>query len=127
MKAVCVVPMGMEEGTEADVPGSEFGLVVGETAEFRFLGSTIRRDDSVGTVVERWNEDELQELEPLVTALPADATHEGGQTVPVRLHSHVTEVGTLDLWCQATRGPGRWKLQYEVRESSESQPTHNPK
>ena len=40
IKALCVVPMGMEEGTEADVPGPEFGLVVGEPAEFRFLGST---------------------------------------------------------------------------------------
>ncbi len=38
IKALCVVPMGMEEGTEADVPGPELGLVVGEPAEFRFLG-----------------------------------------------------------------------------------------
>ena len=48
IKALCVVPFGMEEGTEADVPGQEFGLVVGEPAEFRFLGSTMRRDDAVG-------------------------------------------------------------------------------
>ena len=46
----------------ADVPGPEIGLIVGEPAEFRFLGSTIRRDDAVGTVLERWNGDELQEL-----------------------------------------------------------------
>ena len=49
LKALCVVPFGMEEGTEADVPGQEFGLVVGEPAEFRFLGSTVRRADTVGT------------------------------------------------------------------------------
>jgi hypothetical protein len=29
IKAICVVPLGMEEGTETDVPGPEFGLVVG--------------------------------------------------------------------------------------------------
>ena len=52
IKALCVVPMGMEEGTEADVPGPELGLVVGEPAEFRFLGSTTRRDDPVGTMVD---------------------------------------------------------------------------
>ena len=40
LKALCVAPFGMEEGTEADVPGQEFGLVVGAPAEFRFLGST---------------------------------------------------------------------------------------
>jgi molecular chaperone DnaK (HSP70) len=122
IKAVCVVPMGMEEGTEADVPGAEFGLVVGETAEFRFLSSTVRRDEALGAVLDRWEPNELEELEPLVTTLPPDATHDGGQSVPVRLHSNVTEVGTLDLWCHATRGSGRWKLQYNVRESTERQP-----
>src|SRR4029077_16218468 len=43
IKALCVVPFGMEEGTEADVPGQQFGLVVGVPAEFRFLGSSVRR------------------------------------------------------------------------------------
>ena len=39
VKALCVVPFGMEEGTEAKIPDREFGLVVGEPAEFRFLSS----------------------------------------------------------------------------------------
>ena len=34
-----VVPFGMEEGTEARIASREFGLVVGEPAEFRFLAS----------------------------------------------------------------------------------------
>src|SRR5213076_797643 len=49
LKALCVAPFGMEEGTEADVPAQGFGLVVGEPAEFRFLGSSTRRGDAVGT------------------------------------------------------------------------------
>ena len=48
MKALCVVPFGMEEGTEVQIPGREFGLVVGEPAEFRFLSSTVRKQDRVG-------------------------------------------------------------------------------
>ena len=60
----------MEEGTEADVPGQEFGLVVGAPAEFRFLGSTVRRDDAVGTLVEEW-EGQIEELSPLTTTLEA--------------------------------------------------------
>ncbi len=118
IKALCVVPMGMEEGTEADVPGPEFGLVVGEPAEFRFLSSTTRRDDTVGTVLDRWAPEELQELAPLETALGAE-DGKAGETVPVRLHSHVNEVGTLDLWCHSTRDDGRWKLEYNVREQTE--------
>jgi molecular chaperone DnaK (HSP70) len=118
IKAVCVVPMGMEEGTETDVPGPEFGLVVGEPTEFRFLASTTRRDDPVGLVLDRWAPDELEELAPVQTALPAE---EGkpDETVPVRLHSLLTEVGTLELWCNGTRDPRRWKLEFNVREPSD--------
>jgi molecular chaperone DnaK (HSP70) len=118
IKALCVVPMGMEEGTEADVPGSELGLVVGESAEFRFLGSTVRRDDAIGTVLDRWSSDELVEMTPLVMSL-GDQEGEEGDVVPVTLHSIVTEVGTLELWCEGTRSPGRWKLEFNVREQGE--------
>jgi molecular chaperone DnaK (HSP70) len=120
IKALCVVKMGMEEGTEADVPGPEFGLVVGEPAEFRFLGSTTRRDDTPGSILDRWSPEELQELAPLETALVTESGATDGDIVPVRLHAHVTEVGTLDLWCQSTRDDRRWKLEYNVREGTDS-------
>lgn len=118
IKALCVVPMGMEEGTEAEVPGSGLGLVVGEAAEFRFLASTVRRTDTIGTVLNRWSGEELVELSPLVTSL-GDQDGEDGDIVPVALHSIVTEVGTLELWCEGTRSPGRWKLEFNVREQGE--------
>jgi molecular chaperone DnaK (HSP70) len=112
VKALCVVPFGMEEGTEADVPGQEFGLVVGAPAEFRFLGSSVRREDAVGTVVEDW-QDEIEELSPVSTTL--EAPGQGGRTVPVHLHSKVTEIGTLELWCISRDGDQRWKLEFNVR------------
>jgi len=115
IKALCVVPFGMEEGTEADLPDQEFGLVVGTPAEFRFLGSTVRRGDAVGTMVEDW-EGEIDELSPMATTL--DAPGREGNTVPVHLHSKVTEVGTLELWCLSRDGNQRWKLEFNVRESS---------
>jgi molecular chaperone DnaK (HSP70) len=116
LKALCVVPFGMEEGTETDVPGQEFGLVVGAPAEFRFLGSTVRRGDTVGTLVEDW-EGQIEELGPLATTL--EAPNKEGQTVPVHLHSKVTEVGTLELWCHSRDGKQRWKLEFNVRERPE--------
>jgi hypothetical protein len=118
IKALCVVPMGMEEGTECDVPGPEIGLVVGEPTEFRFLGSTTRRDDKPGALLDRWSPDEVQELDPLETVLDSASGSATGDTIPVRLHAHVTEVGTLDLWCQSARGDQRWRLEYNVRDST---------
>jgi hypothetical protein len=113
MKALCVVPFGMEEGSEADVPGQEFGLSVGTQVNFHFLGSTVRREDAVGTMVEEW-EGEIDELTPVTTTLEAPGKQ--GQVVPVHLHSKVTEVGTLELWCFSRDGKQRWKLEYNVRE-----------
>lgn len=118
LKALCVVPMGMEEGTRADVPGPEMGLVVGEPAQFRFLGSTVRREDTIGTLLDRWSPEELDELDPVETVLDAGHQRTPGEVVPVCLHAHVTEIGTLDLWCRATRGEGEWKLEYNVRQTS---------
>jgi hypothetical protein len=112
LKALCVVPFGMEEGTEVDVPGQEFGLVVGAPAEFRFLSSTVRRDDTVGTLVEDW-EGQIDESSPLATTLEAGGRQ--GVIVPVHLNSRVTEVGTLELWCLSRDGKHRWKLEFNVR------------
>ncbi|MBI1914549.1 MAG: Hsp70 family protein [Planctomycetes bacterium] len=116
IKALCVVPFGMEEGTEADVPGQEFGLVVGEPVDFRFLSSTVRRNDAVGTLVDDW-EGQIDELPPLTTTLQSGKNE--GQTVPVHLHSKVTEVGTLELSCHSRDRKQQWKLEFNVRERSE--------
>jgi hypothetical protein len=116
LKALCVVPFGMEEGTEADLPEQEFGLVVGAPAEFRFLASSVRRSDVVGTLVEEW-EGQIEELSPLSTTLEGQAKI--GQTVPVHLHAKMTEIGTLELWCLSGDGKQRWKLEFNVRERHE--------
>jgi hypothetical protein len=101
----------MEEGTESDIPSQEFGLVVGEQVEFRFLGSTLRRQDAPGTLIEEW-EQEIEEMSPVATKLEG----EGHRVVPVHLHTKVTEVGQLELWCLSRDGKERWKLEFNVRE-----------
>ena len=111
---VCVAPHGMEEGSDAELAGQEFGLVIGQPTEFRFFSSTARRSDGVGTKVESWDLDqELEEAPPMMAVL--DAEGRDGTLVPVRLRSVVTEVGTLQLWCEEREGPGRWKLEFDVR------------
>ncbi|HEX8799195.1 MAG TPA: hypothetical protein VF772_11305, partial [Terriglobales bacterium] len=113
MKALCVVPFGMEEGTEAQVPGREFGLVVGEPAEFRFLSSTVRKQDHVGDLLENWS-GEIEELSPLEVTLNLDGKQ--GTVMPVRLESRVTEIGTLEVWCVSRDAGQRWKLELNIRE-----------
>lgn len=115
LKALCVVPFGMEEGTEATITGREFGLVVGEPAEFRFLSSSVRKQDHVGSLLEDWGSD-IEELSPLEVTLKLDGQQ--GTVVPVRLETRVTELGTLEVWCVSRDGTKRWKLELNIREKT---------
>ncbi len=115
LKALCVVPFGMEEGTEATIPGREFGLVVGEPAEFRFLSSSVRKQDHVGSLLEDWGAD-IEELSPLEVTLKLDGQQ--GTVVPVRIETRVTELGTLEVWCVSRDGTERWKLELNIREKT---------
>jgi hypothetical protein len=115
LKALCVVPFGMEEGTEATISGREFGLVVGEPAEFRFLSSSIRKQDKAGSLLEDWGAD-IEELSPLEVTLKLDGKQ--GAVVPVRLETRVTELGTLEVWCVSRDGTSRWKLELNIREKT---------
>jgi hypothetical protein len=115
LKALCVVPFGMEEGTEATIPDREFGLVVGEPAEFRFLSSTIRKQDHAGNLLEDWGTD-LEELSPLEVTLRMSGQQ--GTVVPVRIETRITELGTLEVWCVSRDGTNRWKLELNIREKT---------
>ena len=126
IKALCVVPFGVEEGSRLAVPGAEFGLLVGRNATFRFFASSTRREDRVGDVLDEWESEELDELGPLRVELGAEAS--GGDAsgtaaapglrVPVRLAAHVTGIGTLELWFAPPGEPDRWRLEFNVREGA---------
>lgn len=115
LRALCVVPFGMEEGTEVDVPSAEIGLVIGQPAHFRFFSSAVRKQDRPGDSLPSWSEDELAETDSLEATLPADGLKDE-YYVPVKFHSKVTELGMFELWCVGTRIDRRWKLEFSVRE-----------
>ncbi|WP_417069657.1 Hsp70 family protein [Niveibacterium terrae] len=119
IQALCLAPFGMEEGSEAALPEQEFGLVVGEEVHFRFFGSSVRRQDKVGTLLDFWSPDELQELEEITLSLPAQG-RQAGEIVRVRLHARITEAGTLELEALAHDGSDRWSVQFDVRGESQT-------
>jgi len=105
----------MEEGSDAEIRQREFGLVVGESAVFHLLDSTVRKQDQVGEMIEDWQGD-IEKVTTMETILPATEEEEGGKIIPVWLQSKVTEVGTLELWCVARDENRRWKLEFNLRE-----------
>ncbi len=113
LRQVCVAPLGMEEGTELDVPGPAIGLLTGTEAKFRFFSSTTRHD-LVGTPLAAGGDHDLQETDTLAATLPA-AGKGLGERVPVRFVTRLTELGVLELWCVSTNSDRRWKLEFCVR------------
>lgn len=117
LRALCVVPFGMEEGTEIDVPSNEIGLVLGEPAHFRFFSSAVRPEDEVGNLLPEIDEQQLAETDSLETELEVgDAEEE--TYVPVKFQSRITELGVFELWCVSTTSDRRWKLEFSIREES---------
>jgi hypothetical protein len=113
IQALCVAPFGMEEGSEIALPNQEFGLVVGEPVQFRFFGSSVRRQDQIGDLLDFWGADELIELNEIEANLSPEG-RVAGDVVQVRLHAMATESGTLELQAVANDGQ-RWKVEFDVR------------
>jgi molecular chaperone DnaK (HSP70) len=114
VKALCVVPQGMEEGSECLIDGREFGLVTGKPASFRFFSSEIRSGDTPGQILPN-AERELDETSRIEVNLPVVEGFAEGQVIPVRIDSIVTETGNLELWMKHTASDQRWKVEFQVR------------
>jgi hypothetical protein len=111
VKAVCVLPSGTNEGTTLPLD-REFSVLTNRPVSFHLYSSTIRHDPHGG--VAELDPEEVHRHSPLVTLLrygkklqPIELT--------VRLSVSFTEVGTLELWCEAMSSPHRWRLQFELR------------
>jgi len=125
IEALCVASFGLEEGTHLQIPLQGVGIVVGEPTEFRFFSSTHHPEHQVGDLLPYQNGTQITELAPLVINLPANEKQEEGNRrigtlIPVTLECVLTEVGTLQIWGHAIQGSGKWKLEYELRATTES-------
>ncbi len=118
ISALCLAPFGMEEGTEVALDAQEFGLVVGQPVRLRFFGSSMRRQDAVGSVLDFWGPEELVELQQIEAQLPAEG-RTPGEVVTVQLHARVTDIGTLELLAVPVGGSERWKVEFDVRAQAE--------
>jgi molecular chaperone DnaK (HSP70) len=114
IKALCVVPQGMQEGSELLIGGRDFGLLTGQPAEFRFYSSAVRSGDQPGQILPDAQR-ELEETSALEINLPSLPDFPAGQVVPVQINSVVTELGTLELWMKHINSDRRWKIEFQVR------------
>src|SRR6202011_3654299 len=86
IQALCVVPQGMQEGSEILIEGRDFGLLTGHPAEFRFYSSAVRGGDQPGQILPDAARD-LEESSLLEINMPPLPDFPAGQVVPVQINS----------------------------------------
>jgi molecular chaperone DnaK (HSP70) len=121
---LCVVRHGMEEGEEVRLAEPEFEVLANQPVSFPLYASSTRTADPVGAV--------LSIPAAQLTALPAIRTvlrfgkRTGAAKIPVQVSAKFTEVGTLELWCEARQTNHRWRLQFQLRSESAVAPASAP-
>jgi len=115
--AVCLVPRGAEEGATLEIDRDDLQLIANRPVSFRLYSSLTRTEDRPGEVIEFATGDES-----LHTHAPLNAVIRFGKTgerlIPVKVGAHLTEVGTLETWCESKISDHRWRLQFELRKRS---------
>jgi molecular chaperone DnaK (HSP70) len=114
--AVCLVPRGAEEGDSVEVDREDIQLVANRPVAFRLVSSLTRTDDKPGEVVRFASEEELHQHAPLEAVIRFGKG--GERLVPVKLGARLTEIGTLETWCDSKISDNRWRLQFQLRKAA---------
>ena len=72
---------------------------MGQPVVFPLASSSVRPDDKPGDLV-RADPDSIRELPPLQSLMRVSRKAKA-ERAPVSLAARVTEVGTIELWCQS--------------------------
>ena len=118
LEALCVVSFGLEEGSSVTIDADGLALVVGEATEFRFFSSTVRHDDKVGDRIDANDCPDLVEMSSLQVMLTRSENDNSVNLIPVKLRTDLTDIGTLQLWCEELKGDNSWKLEFNIRNDS---------
>ena len=120
--AVCLVPRGAEEGAAVEIDNEALQLVANRPVSFRLYSSLTRSEDKLGDVIEFATDDAgLHAHAPLHAVIRFGKKAEE-RLIPVKLGARLTEIGTLESWCESKISENRWRLQFELRKAAAEQP-----
>src|SRR5579862_6675138 len=122
--AICLVPRGAEEGSTVEVDREDLQLVANRPVSFRLFSSLTRTDDQAGQVVEFAEGEDLHQHAPLQAVIRFGK--QGERLIPVKLGARLTEIGTLETWCDSKISDNRWRLQFELRKTASADPARRP-
>jgi len=123
VRAVCLVPRGAEEGSTLELDLENLQLVANRPVSFRLYSSVTRLGDEKGQVVE-FTPEELERdlhLHAPLHAVIRFGRRTGERLIPVKLGARLSEIGTLEIWCESKVSEHRWRLQFELRKKAAAQ------
>jgi len=115
IRAVCLVPRGTEEGSKLEVDRGDLQLVANRPVSFRLYSSLTRTDDAAGDTI-MLDSAEVHHHAPLEAVIRYGKS--GEKLIPVKLGAHLSEVGTLETWCDSKVSDNRWRLQFQLRKAA---------
>jgi len=118
IRAVSLLPAGTEEGQEVVLADRTFDLLIRQPVEFPLFVSSTRTTDAPGALLEV-DPEQMTALPPIRTVLQSGRSA-AADTVKVKLHAKLTEIGTLEMWCAEVVGDRTWRLQFDVRGTQRS-------
>jgi len=120
--AVCLVPRGAEEGAAIEIDNDALQLVANRPVSFRLYSSLTRTDDQLGQVLEFDVADPSLHVHAPLNAVIRFGKKAEERLIPVKLGARLTEIGTLESWCESKISDNRWRLQFELRKAVKEQP-----
>jgi molecular chaperone DnaK (HSP70) len=121
LAAVCLVPRGAEEGAAIEVDHDALQLVANRPVSFRLYSSLTRTEDKLGDVVEFAADDAALHRHAPLNAVIRFGKKAEERLIPVKLGARLTEIGTLESWCESKISDNRWRLQFELRKPAAQQ------
>ncbi|MGF1727277.1 Hsp70 family protein [Photobacterium nomapromontoriensis] len=119
-QGLCILPKGIDEGTEIRLKDRKFALTLGEPVRFNLVSSTDDNHTQAGELFSLDN-DCFISLPPFIATLDserdrAELAANQKDREEVTLACQLTEVGTLQIECVSVNDESkRWKVEFAIR------------
>lgn len=119
--AICLIPGNAEAGQQFRADDHPLHLQIGAPVQFPLWVSSTRLADRVGQLVPI-DRNEMSALPPICTALVRGRRREETE-LNVFVESELSEIGTIGMYCVDSEHGKRWKLEFDIRSTLETDRT----
>ena len=117
-RGICLIPGSAEPGQRFRTDNHPLKLQIGSPIQFPLWVSSTRLADSVGELIDI-DRKELSPLPPICTALVMGKKRQDAE-ISVVIESELSEIGTVGLYCVDPDSGKRWRLDFDIRSTLET-------